>query len=274
MKYADLHIHSSYSDGILTPEQIVSLAKKQGIKYISITDHDTINSQYITKINDEEIRIIPGIEFSTEYNNIELHILGYFMDLDNKNLKFTLDKVMKSRVERARKIIDKLNSMNINITMEDVLEHGNHSIGRGNIAKAIVSKGYAKNYKEAFDEYLMQGRAAYVKGEKLTFKEVLNIINDSGGLAILAHPGKIYKSIEVEGIIKMLKCHGMKGIEVYHPSHSKEQINTFYNLSKKYKLLISGGSDFHSFKRNGKNIGSQGINELLLEKIINFKEKL
>ena len=137
MKYADLHIHSSYSDGILTPEQIVSLAKKQGIKYISITDHDTISSQYITKINDEEIRIIPGIEFSTEYNNIELHILGYFMDLDNKNLKFTLDKVMKSRVERARKIIDKLNSMNINITMEDVLEHGNHSIGRGNIAKVI-----------------------------------------------------------------------------------------------------------------------------------------
>lgn len=274
MKYADLHIHSSYSDGILTPEQIVNLAKKQGIKYISITDHDTINSQYITKLQDEDIHIIPGIEFSTEYNNIELHILGYFMDMENRNLKSTIDKVMKSRVERANKIIDKLNSMNINITMEDILKHGNHSVGRGNIAKAIVEKGYAKNHKEAFDEYLMQGRSAYVKGKKLTFKEVLNIINDSGGVAVLAHPGKIYRSIEAENIIRMLKCHGMKGIEVYHPSHTKEQINAFYNLSRKYKLLISGGSDFHSFKRNGKNIGSQGINELLLEKLINFKDKL
>ena len=273
MKYADLHIHSSYSDGVLSPEEIIDLAKKQGIKYISITDHDTIAAQYISEINNAGVNVIPGIEFSTEYNDLEIHILGYFININNKRLNEAVNRLKISRVERTNKILEKLKEDNIHITIDEIAVDLDSSIGRGHIANAIVRKGYADNYKEAFLKYLVKGKSAYVKGQKLTYKETLKIINEAGGIAILAHPGKIYRKIEIENIIKELKCYGLKGIEVYHPSHSKEQINSFYNLSKKYKLLITGGSDFHGAANKEIFLGSQGINELLLDKLINFKQK-
>lgn len=273
MKYADLHIHSSYSDGYLSPEEIVNLAKKKGIKCISITDHDTIVSQYICKEQYDGINIIPGIEFSTEFNGMEIHILGYFLDINNSNLINAVNRLRESRIERTREILRKLKELNINIDIEEVTIDMSSSIGRGNIANVMVEKGYVSNFKEAFTNYLMQGKYAYVKGEKLSFKEVLSIINESGGLAVLAHPGKIYRSLEVSNIIKELKCYGLKGLEVYHPSHSKEQINAFYNMSKKYKLFITGGSDFHGSNNSDSLLGSQGINEVLLEKLINFKHR-
>ncbi|MGG7176617.1 PHP domain-containing protein [Clostridium paraputrificum] len=273
MKYADLHIHSSYSDGYFTPEEIIQLAKEQGIKYISITDHDTVASQYIIKAEYEGIHIIPGIEFSTEYKDMELHILGYFIDLNNNRLNETVNSLRESRVERTREILKRLEESNIYIDINEIAINGELSIGRGNIANAMVSKGYAENFREAFTNYLMQGKSAYVKGEKLSFKTVLEIITESGGLPVLAHPGKIYRSLELENIVRELKCYGLKGLEVYHPSHSKAQINVFYNLSRKYKLLITGGSDFHGSRDSEPILANQGINELLLDKIINFKQK-
>ena len=274
MKYADLHIHSSYSDGYLSPEGIIDLAKKQGIKCISITDHDTIASQYVTKNKIDGISIIPGIELSTEYKEMELHILGYFVDIENNKLNETVDRLRRSRIDRTKEILNRLQKINININMEDLNIGESASIGRGNIANAIVKKGYADNYKDAFTNYLMKGKVAYVKGEKLSLRETLDIINESGGISVLAHPGKIYRSLGIESIIKEFKCYGLKGIEVYHPSHTKEQINTFYNLSKKYKLLITGGSDFHGASNAILSLASQGIDKVLLEKIINYKGKL
>lgn len=273
MKYADLHIHSSYSDGILSPEEIIELAIKKGIRYISITDHDTISSQYITKEKYEGINIIPGIEFSTEYNDLEIHILGYFIDIENERLNEVVDRLRKSRVERSYKIIEKLKDNDIFIDLDELALDESSSVGRGNIANAIVKNGYAETYKDAFSKYLVKGKAAYVKGNKLSYRETIKLIIESGGVPILAHPGKIYRSIEVENIIKDLRCYGLKGIEVYHPSHSKEQINYFYNLSKKYKMLITGGSDFHGVSNKEFLLGIQGINELLLDKLINFKQK-
>ena len=274
MKYADLHIHSSYSDGYLSPEGIIDLAKKQGIKCISITDHDTIASQYITKNKVNGISIIPGIELSTEYKEMELHILGYFIDIENDRLNETVERLRKSRIDRTNEILNKLKKININIDIDDLNMSEIASIGRGNIANAIVEKGYSENYKDAFTNYLMQGKVAYVKGEKLSLRETLNVINESGGIPVLAHPGKIYRRLELENIIKEFKCYGLKGIEVYHPSHSKSQINTFYNLSKKYKLLITGGSDFHGANNCRLSLASQGIDQLLLDKIISYKNKL
>ena len=273
MKYADLHIHSSYSDGYFTPEEIIHLAKEQGIKYISITDHDTIASQYIINTEYDGVHIIPGIEFSTEYKDMELHILGYFIDIHNEKLNRTVNRLRESRVERTRKILERLRDSDIYIDIDEIAMDGDLSIGRGNIANAMVSKGFAENFKEAFTNYLMQGKPAYVKGEKLSFKTILEVITESGGLAVLAHPGKIYRSLEIENIVRELKCYGLKGLEVYHPSHNKAQINAFYNLSKKYKLLITGGSDFHGANDTEPILANQGINELLLDKIINFKQK-
>lgn len=271
MKYADLHMHSSYSDGALTPEELIENAQIKKIKYISITDHDSIESQYVTKNKYDDLTIIPGVEFSAKYEELEIHILGYFVDINNNLLKITLDKVKKNRINRTKKIIQKLNHNDINISFDELLATDKTSIGRGNIACLMVKKGYAKNYKEAFNNYLAKGRLAYVEGEKLEVREVLKVIEESGGISVLAHPGKMCKDTKIEKIIKNFKVYGLKGLEVYHPSHTKEQIITFYNMSKKYKLLITGGSDYHGGYTNN-TLGTYGIDEVLLNKLIKLRK--
>lgn len=272
MKFCDLHIHSSFSDGKLTPEEIVSTARSKGVKCISITDHDTLDAQYITNNKYEDLSVIPGIELSTEVNGIEIHILGYFIDIKNENLNKVLSELKFYRKERAKSIVSKLNKMGIDIDISEVLKNGKETVGRANIALEIVKKGYECNYKSAFNKYLVQGKPAYEKGKKLTYKEAIKLIQNSNGIAVLAHPGKIYKAREVESIIKELRCYGLKGIEVYHNSHTKEQINKFYNLSKKYKMVITGGSDFHCCLSECE-IGSEGIDSELYEKFIGAKNK-
>ncbi len=321
MKSVDLHIHSCYSDGIYTPEQIAKAATRKGIKCISITDHDSIAAQYIvnTEYNNKDLIIIPGIELSTEYKEMELHILGYFIDTENSSLKELVNNLNKQRLKRVEKILYKIelsteykemelhilgyfidtensslkelvNNLNkqrlkrvekilynlkgydINIKLDDLGVDLDSTIGRSHIANAMVKKGYFDNYKMAFRSYLIKGKPGYVKGFKLTYKEALDIIRESGGVPVLAHPGQIYKKIEVENIIKELKCFGLNGVEVYHPSHSAIDTNKFFNMAKKYKLSITGGSDFHGRANfDDESIGSCGINDLLLSKFIKTK---
>lgn len=270
MKYADLHIHSIYSDGSLTPEEIVHVAIEKGIRVISITDHDNIGAQYITKKYYNNICIIPGVEFSTVYKDLEIHILGYFIDIDNQELNSFLNESMNLRISRIKEILKRLEEVDIHIKFEDLLDDNRYSIGRGNLAKEMVKRGYVKTFKEAFTKYLIQGKIAYVPGEKKEYKEILRIINKCGGISVLAHPGKIYKSTEVENIVKEFKCYGLKGIEVYHSSHSKEKENYFYNLSKKYKLLVTGGSDFHKAIGNEHTMGEVGIDEQKYNKLLSL----
>lgn len=274
MKSVDLHIHSCYSDGIYTPEQIVKSAKKNGVKCISITDHDSIAAQYIvnTEYNNKDLKIIPGIELSTEYKDMELHILGYFIDIENNHLKELVDNLNKHRIRRVEEILYNLKGYDINIQLDDLGVDLNSTIGRSHIANAMVKKGYFDNYKTAFKSYLIKGKPGYVKGFKLNYKEALDIIRESGGLAVLAHPGQIYKKIEVENIIKELKCFGLSGVEVYHPSHSSVDTNKFFNMAKKHKLSVTGGSDFHGrVNFDNEYIGSCGINDLLLNKFIKIR---
>ena len=273
MKYADLHIHSNYSDGTMSPEEIINKAINLGVKVISITDHDSISSQYVTKKEYKGITVIPGIELSTEFEDLELHILGYFIDINNEELIKTVEKLNKSRIERIEEILFRLRDHDIYLTLNDLDVDLNSTVGRSHVANAMVRKGYFENYKSAFTNHLVKGKQAYVKGYKLNYKEAIQVINNSGGIPILAHPGQIYKSLAIENIIKNLKFFGLKGIEVYHPSHSKEQTNNFYNLAKKHKLLITGGSDFHGKERITENsIGSYGINEELLNKLTNLSK--
>ena len=259
MKYADLHIHSNYSDGSMSPEKIIENAINLGVRSISITDHDCISSQYVTKKIYTDIKVIPGIELSAEFEDIELIN--------------TVNKLNKERIDRISEILFKLKNEEINLNIEDLEVDLNSTVGRSHVAKAMVKKGYYDSYKVAFTNHLVKGKASYVKGYKLNYKEAIQVINNSGGIPVLAHPGQIYKSLEVENIIKNLKFFGLKGIEVYHPSHSKEQTNNFYNLAKKYKLLITGGSDFHGKEGLKENlIGSYGISKDLLNKLINLSK--
>lgn len=277
MLYADLHIHSNYSDGRLTPEEIVELAIKRNIKCISITDHDNIDSQYIVNnyADSKRIKIISGLELSSQYENIEIHILCYFIDTQNENLKLSLDEIKNNRQDRAKKIIQKLNEIDIDVNIEDIdRQYYDPSIGRLHIAKLLVKKGYTSSIKEAFQKYLIKDRPAFVERKKINYKEALKLISDAKGIAVLAHPGEIYKSMFGEKLIKSLKTYGLKGIEVFHPSHSPKVLNHYYNLAKKYSLLITGGSDCHGNTINADyGLGTMGMDEALTYKFLYYAAK-
>jgi 3',5'-nucleoside bisphosphate phosphatase len=277
MHFSDLHIHSSYSDGILTPNEIITIADKKNIKYISITDHDTVDSQTCIEHfqGPKKVSIIPGIELSTEYQQHEIHILGYFIDINNYDLKNALCSIKQSRIDRIREIINTLNRLDITISIEDIAMDKYISIGRPHIARVLVEKGYALNIKEAFTNYLMKGKPAFIERYKIAYKDAMQLIVQSGGIVVLAHPGELYKGLDMNRLIRDFKVYGLKGLEVFHPSHSDTDISKFYNIAKKYNLIITGGSDYHGFNYNSNiEIGSVGINEDLTQKLFKIKNKL
>lgn len=254
MEYADLHIHTNASDGILTPEEVVEWAYKKKLRAISITDHDTV-SGIDRAINANKIKnfleIVPGIELNTDYNGEEIHILGYYIDYKNTWFLNILKKMQQSRYERALKMIHILNGLNIMISMDQVqkISQGS-SIGRPHIARAMIESGYIDNIKTGFDKYLGKGRSAYVERFKLDSKEAIEIINKIGGVAVLAHPGLIKNKKIISSIINL----GIQGIEVYHTKHDQDTIRYLKYISKEKKLLITGGTDCHGFMVNNQPI--------------------
>ena len=276
MQYSDLHIHSTFSDGVLSLNEIIVSAKKKGIKCISITDHDTVDSQMILSklAKDKDLIIVPGIELSTEYMESEIHILGYFMDINNINLKDSLKVLQESRRERALNILKKLEAINISISPEEI-DIDKTSLGRPHIASVLVEKGYASNIRNAFQLYLIKGKPAYVDRYKIKYNEAINLIVNSGGIPVLAHPGEVCKNIKIETIIEEFKNNGLKGIEVFHPSHSTIQCNDYYQIAKQYSLLVTGGSDCHGTLVNGQLLlGTYGINENLTKNFLNQKKSM
>ncbi|MGL5085163.1 MAG: PHP domain-containing protein, partial [Clostridium sp.] len=193
MKYADLHIHSNYSDGTMTPEEIIDEAIGKGLKCISITDHDSLASQYVTNKKFNDINIIPGIELSTEFRDLEIHMLGYNLDIENENLNKVVNKLNKCRLNRIEDILQELKKYEINLELEELEIDKQATVGRSHIAKAMVRKGYFDNYKAAFTSYLVKGKPAYIKGFKLEYKESIELIIKSGGIPVIAHPGQIYR---------------------------------------------------------------------------------
>lgn len=271
MQFADLHIHSTFSDGSLTPSEILEIARRKQIHCIAITDHDTVVSQYELESNFHSIypRVIPGLEISTEYDGYEVHFLAYFIDIYDKVLIEMLDTIRNARIERVKYIIEELRKLDIYISENEIELDKYVSIGRPHVAKVLVKRGISTGIKEAFRQYLAKGKPAYVDRFKVNYKDALKIIREAGGIPVLAHPGEIYKGLTTEKLIKEFKVYGLKGIEVFHPSHSNDEVNKFYNLAKKYGLLITGGSDFHGMEENnGISVGLIGLNEELTNKFL------
>lgn len=255
--YIDLHIHSTASDGTLTPTEIVQTALKSTKSekdpiVIALTDHDTVAgvSEFLkeAKKNKERVTAIPGVEISTNYHGVEIHILGYNVDPENKELLEQLKICRESRDGRNEKIIARLQAEGFQITMEDIKpEDPNETIARPHIAKQLMKKKYVSSVKEAFDKYLAEGRSCYVERIMPTPQEAIALIRNSGGIPALAHL-MYYKKLnaaEKEVLISELKEAGLEGIEAYYNTYTPVEEEYVSSLAKQNALLLTGGTDFH-----------------------------
>jgi len=275
----DLHLHTNYSDGDLSPDELIHLAKKNKLDLIAITDHDTITG--LKNIhNRDNIDIINGIEFSCKVDKGRMHLLGYNIDINNKELNEKINELRDNSLNTLLSLIVQLKvDYGIVFKYDDIkdLINSNHHLGRPDLAKLLIKYGYIKEVQEAFDKYLNDSYDKIRGTNKwLTYKEAIELIVKSGGIPVLAHPKSLNLSEkELLFLIKdMVKC-GLKGIEVYHSSHSDENIKLFENISRELGLIISGGSDYHGKitkpdieigKINGENIYAKKLT--LLNKLI------
>lgn len=244
----DLHVHTSCSDGLLSPEDLVDLAINRSLDGIAITDHDSVSgiggaiyqaSKYIN------FYVIPGIEFGCIYDDEEVHILGYLIDYKSKILRDVIGKLKSSRIDRTKKIIEKLENLNIYISIDDVKKHATKdNLGRPHIARAMIEKSYVNSIDEAFEKYLDRGKPAYVDRYQLTIDETIDLIHSIGGISVLAHPVLLKNKYIIDYCISK----GIQGIECIHSKHSSEDEKFYRSLATKNNLIITGGSDFHGDK--------------------------
>ncbi|HCA42474.1 MAG TPA: PHP domain-containing protein [Bacteroidetes bacterium] len=271
---ADLHTHTNFSDGVLSPSDLISKAAIAGLNLLSITDHDNVNAIEIA-INEgknKDIEVIPGIELSANFNGKEIHVLGYFIDHKSKILESYLKNFRTVRINRVINILERLKEFNVHLEFQDIINQEgvgeNTSIGRPHIAKALVKQKYVNTFAEAFTKYIGDDKPAYIKKENPDIKEVIKLINDIGGLSFLAHPGRMFKNGEVNELTGI----GLDGIETLHPSHSNEDRKFYSELASQNFLLESGGSDFHGINSSDNlNFGKFFISGNL---ILNMKRRL
>ena len=269
---ADLHIHSIYSDGSYTPEELVKKSVEKGFNTIAIADHDTVEGIPLAEKAAESlpIEVIPAIELSTFRGREEIHILGYFIDYRNEDLLSETKKIFSARKSRAKKMVELLNKQGINISFKQVQNiAGDDYLGRPHVAKAMIEEGYITEIGEAFTEnYIANGGKAYVPKYKLTPKKAVEIILKAGGVPIVAHPNFINhgEAMNYEDI-KELKDYGLEGIEIYQSKHDKKAEKKYKKIAKDLDLLITGGSDFHGENTPDVSLGDVKLNDQEVEKL-------
>jgi len=272
----DLHIHTSASDGSYAPRRIVELARSNGLQCIAITDHDTVdgNAEAVEAGAAVGLEVIPGVEISVEWDNRPVHMLGYFIDWKNGELVSALQNLVCYREERNPKIIEKLNRLGMRISYEEVKKvAGTGTVGRPHVAQVLVEKGYVKNGDDAFQKYLQRGAEAYVEKKRLSPRQGIDLIKKAGGIAVLAHPFTIdgLPARHMEKIIVQFKDEGVEGLEVFYPMHSPEETDYLQTMARQYKLLQTGGSDFHGDQKPkillGRGFGNLKIPYRLVEEM-------
>ncbi len=256
----DFHIHSYFSDGTMKPTDIVRMYKDKEFDMISITDHDNIDGVNEAVIAGEalKIKVVPGIEFSTvDQKGHELHLLGYYFDIENEKLLEKLKELKETRKDRNVRLLEALNQMGYELKEEDLIQRPKQKyIGKPNFAMALLKKGYINSLKEAFaeGEFLESDKARSIKREKMSIYEAIELLKGAGGMAVVAHPMKIKGLGEkgsdqffenLDSLIRELKKAGLKGLECYHPSASDEESIRLVDIAGKYHLHITEGSDFH-----------------------------
>ena len=276
----DFHIHTYYSDGVFSPEKIVDLAIDAGLEVISLTDHDNVLSYEVAKehlkTKDKNFIIIPGIEVNTLYKEYEVHILGYFPDTTKSDFKALLKTQQQARIKQTKEILRLLaKKEGIRIAFEDVkdmvAEGG--SIGRPHIAKAITNAGGTSNVMEAYSKYIHRDSPVYVERKTVSPFDAVEVIYDSGGIPVIAHP---YDIDIAEKLIKELMNCGLRGIEAYHRKHSPAIVEYFSTMAENLGLIVTGGSDFHAPNiMNGQIIlGKNFVPEWIYDKLIDEKRHI
>ena len=263
----DLHIHSTASDGTLSPSEILSLAEKLPLGAFAITDHDTIagSKEVLCLKRSIDLQFLTGVEISVSpLSSFQepgtFHILGYGIDVDDRTLNENLDLLKTARENRNPKIIQRLNEIGVVLTLEDVIEDAGQTdqMGRPHIAQALIKRGYATSIDDAFQTYLAVGKPAYVDKFRLECEKAIETIRCAGGIPILAHPFllKLKKGVDLEAFILMLKSIGLMGIEAYYPDHTSEQTGRYIEIAHHHNLLITGGTDFHGTLKPQIQMGS------------------
>ncbi len=264
--YADLHLHTTHSDGAETPEKVVSMAKRAGLSIVSITDHDTCSGLGFASQAARELgmELIPGIEISTCHHGKSVHILGYMIDINSEPLKKIVSRNKAGRFERMERIVSRLNKSGYTIDFDDLVEYaGSSTLGRAVLAKYLVLTGYFTNMDEVFEKCLGDGKPAFEPVPSLSPEEAIELVAASGGVSSLAHPAcsEIYRDIE------SFAEAGLDGIEVFSPRHCPELERKFRQLSNNFDLLITGGSDFHGGSMGGGQIGSTRLHGSLVDRL-------
>ncbi len=255
MKFADLHLHTQFSDGTFTPEELVLNAQKKGLACIALTDHDTVEgcARAAAACANVQMEFIPGAELTAEHADTEVHILGYFLDTQNAVLLERIGKFQADRQNRIHEMCAALNKLGVPLKAESVFALANcKSPGRPHVARTLVKEKLIGNLDEAFERFLKKGRPAWVPKTKMSALEGVQLIHQAGGLAVMAHPGLN----RTDDIIPALVDAGLDGIECFHTKHSTVMSERYLEIAEKYNLLVTGGSDCHGFSKKAPLIGT------------------
>ncbi len=269
--YIDLHLHTNASDGLLTPSEVIENALRLGLKAIAITDHDTIEGylEAAELVSNDFLNVIPGVELSGTYKDSDIHILGYYIDYENPEFVKKIRKFKESRYLRGEGMVAKLNELGINLSMDTVKGiAGKSPLGRPHVADALLKEEFVQTYDEAFARYLGYHAPAYLPKNILTVSEAIDLVHLVRGVAVLAHPGTLRHDEYIPAMVEM----GLDGIEAQHSQHSSADVSRYKNLTKKYDIIYTGGSDCHGPRKGKILMGSQRVPYSVLEKLNKVKE--
>ncbi len=256
----DLHIHSVFSDGSFTPEELVREGRRRGLTAMALTDHDTVDGvpRFLEAGRRENLRTIAGVEISADFHPGTMHILGYFVRPDDAQLNEHLVWIREGRSARNAEILSRLVEHGIRLKTEEIQEiAGGDVIGRPHIAQAMVARGYVESVREAFDRYLARGRPAYAERRRLSPEDSIALIHSAGGAAVLAHPVTLgLNGWDLRRLVRNLRDSGLDGIEAYYSEHTARDVRRYLRLAKDYDLAVSGGSDFHGEAVPGIEMGT------------------
>jgi len=270
---ADLHVHTTYSDGMFSPEKVVEKAVQLGLKVIAVTDHDCVGgiAPTMRAAKGTGVEVVPGVEISAAKGEKEIHILGYFMDHKNRRLLETFERLRRNRERRMRKMVRLLSGKGIDIPAEDALamaEKG--TVGRLHLARLMLERNAVRDLNEAFDRYIGDGKPCHVKHERLDYRKAIDLIKKAGGVPVLAHPATMGGDEDIPDLVEA----GLRGLEVYHTKHRPSANDRYLKIAEKMGLLVTGGSDCHGMGPGKILIGKVRVGYDVVEALRGESEKI